>query len=157
MNETFDSTKKNNATEVKRGELPEEILLAEDNDDLRMALTKYILEPRGYKVLAVENGELLLDQLKHDLGAEAAGPDIIITDNNMPGIGGLQILDKIRNDPEYARFKDLPVIVNTGDSVRKEVEELGGIYFLKGNPKEFLALIESELAKRKNKSLESKE
>jgi CheY-like chemotaxis protein len=86
-----------------------------------------LLTEEGYLVDAVENGQLLLEKLNE--GKEKY--DLILTDNNMgmPELRGIDVLKKIREDE---RFRDLPVIVSSGDNVEKIVKELGGVYVAKG-------------------------
>jgi CheY-like chemotaxis protein len=61
----------------------------------------------------------------------------------MPRLDGIEALKEIRAD---ARFKNLPVIVNSGDSgIEKAVLELGAVYFPKGHHKELLKLIDKTL------------
>ena len=67
------------------------ILLVEDNVDSRDLLAK-LLSMNGYDVTSVPDGErgyaAALKQL----------PDLIITDINMPGMDGIALLKKVRND-----------------------------------------------------------
>lgn len=73
------------------------ILLAEDDHDVRVALA-HLLELGGYEVFAVANGAEMLDVLASSilLEANAAAPDIIITDVRMPGFNGLSIIEGLR-------------------------------------------------------------
>lgn len=73
------------------------VLLAEDDQDVRMALT-HMLEMSGYEVLPVANGAEMLDVLAASilLEANASAPDIIITDVRMPGFNGLSIIEGLR-------------------------------------------------------------
>ncbi|MEK7186765.1 MAG: response regulator [Patescibacteria group bacterium] len=103
------------------------ILYAEDDDNLRETMIA-LLEHCGYAVDAVENGHQLIGKLEV---AVAAGVryDLVITDNDMPRVTGLQVLQHIRSDE---RFKGLPVIVFSGSDIRRDVEDAGGVYFGKG-------------------------
>jgi CheY-like chemotaxis protein len=103
--------------ENKEG-LKTRILYAED-DQLFRGLIFEILTMKGYEVKSVENGQLLLDELKQNQY------DLILTDNNMPLMTGLQALKKIRSDEQT---KNIPVIVLSADLIEKKVTELGGIY-----------------------------
>lgn len=102
------------------------ILLAEDTPIWRKNLKRY-LESLNYKVKVVENGKLLLDELS------AGEYDIIITDQNMPEMTGIEALKVIRSTTQK---RDLPVIVLTaGNSeLQSVVEEAGGIYLGKERP-----------------------
>jgi CheY-like chemotaxis protein len=121
MDESFKPQVENKEKLTKR------ILFADDMDMVREMCID-LLTSEGYLVDAVENGQLLLDKLN-----EAKEKyDLVLTDNNMgmPELKGIDVLRKIRGDE---RFKDLPVIVSSGDDVEKKVKELGGVYVSKGS------------------------
>jgi CheY-like chemotaxis protein len=114
------------------------ILLAEDDQTLRGTLVAQ-LERRGYEVVAVENGEKLLEALVTDAF------DLVLTDFDMQTeVNGLLALVKIRRDE---RVKHLQVIVHTAtqsEIVKMEIAEAGGIYLSKKASDEFrYALIET--------------
>lgn len=68
----------------------ETILLAEDEQAVR-ALTRTVLERRGYTVLAARNGEEALA-----LSQEHSGPiHLLVTDVIMPGINGRELADRL--------------------------------------------------------------
>lgn len=60
------------------------ILIIEDDKDITFALTEF-LESEGYKIFAVENGQLALDLLK-----KVALPNLILLDMMMPVMNGWQ-------------------------------------------------------------------
>jgi CheY-like chemotaxis protein len=129
MNEALNSK----LDDLKEGKekLSKWILLAEDYTRAREAYVE-LLTRRGYTVDAVENEQLLLDKLTDEKGKY----DLVITDNTMPKITGIEALRQIRQNEH---FRNLPVIVNSGDTgntTRKTVESLGGIYLNKGGPTE---------------------
>ncbi len=109
------------------------ILVAEDYKDIRN-MVKEMLEDKGYVVEAVENGQLLLDKL-------ATGEfDLIITDQNMPVMKGIEVLKKIR---ATEKTKNLPVIVFSNDeTLQGGVEKLGGIFCDKGHPDSLFTMVE---------------
>lgn len=124
MDESF--PKSTNPTEGKE-KLVKKILLAEDMHAIREIIS-ILLMREGYKVDEVVDGRQLLKKLN-----EAKEKyDLIITDNNMPNLSGLEALRVIHGDP---RFNDIPVIFSSAtldQEIRKEVSELGGICFEKG-------------------------
>ncbi len=89
---------------------PTRVLLAEDNDDMR-ALLKGHLVGMGYEVVAVSNGQALLDELQQTTrhGGYHAEPHLIITDVRMPGFWGLDVLATLRRGDWST-----PVVVITG-------------------------------------------
>ena|SRR3989338_10865278 len=106
--------------------LSKRILVADDEPAIRDIFVM-ALASRGYLVDTVENGQALLNRLL--TGKEKY--DLVITDNNMPLMTGIQALQRIRTND---RFKDLPVIVCTGiPDTEKEriVKEAGGEFLQK--------------------------
>jgi two-component system response regulator Irr len=84
------------------------ILFAEDNDLLRKSLS-YFLGSNGYLVSQCNNGRDAIETLKNNIY------DLIITDINMPQIGGMEIINIVRN--EY--HLNTPIIVLTSCGVEK--------------------------------------
>ncbi|OGI73065.1 hypothetical protein A3D42_01940 [Candidatus Nomurabacteria bacterium RIFCSPHIGHO2_02_FULL_41_18] len=113
------------------------ILYAEDDKIWRRTLQD-LLEYRGCVVEAVENGKILLEKL-------ATGAyDLVLTDNDMPVLTGIQALKKIR---EMEGLRDLPVIVFSGRSsdLEKYVTGLGGTCLNKASTEDLFPAIERAL------------
>lgn len=74
------------------------ILLVDDEADI-LASLKRVLRPRKYEVDTAGNGEEALQKL-------ATSPyDIIVSDLNMPGMTGIELLSRVANDyPEMIRI-----------------------------------------------------
>ena len=79
-------------------------VLLVDDDELIQSSMLAILETLGHSATAVSCGEAALEQLEAGLK-----PDIVILDMNMPGLGGLGTLPRLR-----ALHPDLPVLLATG-------------------------------------------
>lgn len=77
--------------EPRERELVARILLAEDNDEFRTS-TREILAELGYAVTAVGNGEEALAAL----GAATEPIHLLITDVIMPGISGVELAQRVR-------------------------------------------------------------
>jgi signal transduction histidine kinase/HPt (histidine-containing phosphotransfer) domain-containing protein len=71
---------------------PMRVLLADDHEDIRK-LTTYQLERSGHHVTAVSNGKDALDT------ARRASFDVILLDEEMPGLTGVQVVEAIRKKP----------------------------------------------------------
>ncbi len=82
------------------------ILLVDDSTTIRNMLKAY-LQPLGYKVLEAAGGRAGLQQ------AESQALDLIITDQNMPGLDGLGMVKAIR---EGGRNAQVPIIVLTTET-----------------------------------------
>jgi two-component system chemotaxis sensor kinase CheA len=78
------------------------ILLAEDSDFFRSQVCKSI-EAEGYRVLAVEDGQAAWDMLAE----QGQSVRLVVTDVEMPRLGGLELTARIRAD---RRFAQLPVV-----------------------------------------------
>ena len=81
---------------------PRRILVVEDDDEVRHLNTEVLIH-HGYQVDAAENGEVAWQSLN------AGSYDLLITDNNMPRVTGVELLKKVHG----ARMA-LPVIMATG-------------------------------------------
>jgi PAS domain S-box-containing protein len=82
---------------------PIRILLAEDNQSNIDVLQGY-LQVKGYEVVLAQNGSEAL------LRIQAARPDIILMDIQMPGMDGLEAIRHIRAD---VSLRDIPIIALT--------------------------------------------
>lgn len=67
------------------------ILVVDDSREMREFLTEVVFRPEGYQVVAVPCVEDALDVIDRHM------PDLIITDFNMPGMSGLDMLDALRS------------------------------------------------------------
>lgn len=85
------------------------ILVVEDEQALQEAI-KLKLEKDGIDVVTASSGEEALNRLKQ------AKPNLVWLDILLPGINGLEVLRKIRDD---FKMKDLPVVI-VSVSVGKE-------------------------------------
>ncbi|MCX7956542.1 MAG: response regulator [Endomicrobia bacterium] len=80
------------------------ILIAEDEDDLRN-LVKIYLEPYDLEILEAEDGEVAIQIAKEQK------PDLILCDNNMPGLTGYEVLQKLKGDSDTRK---IPIVMVTG-------------------------------------------
>jgi signal transduction histidine kinase/HPt (histidine-containing phosphotransfer) domain-containing protein/ActR/RegA family two-component response regulator len=114
------STEKQSVGGNKPGEQtpprPLRILLADDQNDIR-TLTTYQLKRSGHKVVAVKNGR---DALK---AAKTSRFDVILLDQEMPGLTGDQVAKAIRATPGIKNSKAF-LIASTGNTTPDDVREL---------------------------------
>jgi two-component system chemotaxis response regulator CheY len=99
-------------------------MIVDDSSTMLMSL-RNSLEIAGFKVLAASDGQLAIDQLK------AGGkPDLIITDINMPNMGGIEFIGKAR---AVTGFRFTPILVLTTESQqakRDDAKKLGATGWL---------------------------
>lgn len=82
-------------------ELTPRILIADDEKDI-CDILKRLVQQEGYKAFTAHDGESALKMVRSEL------PDVLLTDFQMPGIDGMELLNKVKEvDP------DLPVIMIT--------------------------------------------
>lgn len=81
----------------------ERVLVVDDSKEIRDYLVEYILEPKGYEVLLAEDGLMGLEM------AVAERPDLMITEQQMPFLTGIDLLQKLRE-----REIDIPAILISG-------------------------------------------
>ena len=84
------------------------ILVADDDPDV-LAVIVETLEPEGYRVLTAGDGTVALDLARKER------PDIVVLDWMMPGLDGLTVCRKLRQDDD-ARLARIPVVLITGRS-----------------------------------------
>jgi two-component system, OmpR family, KDP operon response regulator KdpE len=92
------------------------ILLVDDESAIRRALRPPLLE-LGFQVVEASRGEEALQQLR------AGVFDVVLLDINMPGIGGLETLRRVR--AFAARLPILMVTVRDGEEEKVEALESG--------------------------------
>ena len=97
------------------------ILLVEDNaGDVRLTREALREADVSARLVAVCDGEDALAYLRNEgIHVDAARPDLILLDLNLPRKNGLEVLEEIKGDPELRRT---PVIMLTTSSSARDVE-----------------------------------
>ncbi len=80
------------------------VLVAEDSEEIRRFVEESILGPAGYRVTTVGDGMSALT-----LAGELL-PDFVLTDENMPGLSGLELIRRL-----HSERPDLPVILMSSE------------------------------------------
>jgi two-component system, response regulator len=102
---------------------PVEFLLVEDNpDDLALTLRALRKANLANHIHVARDGAEALDFMFCE-GAHAgrsleSGPKVILLDLKLPKVDGLEVLQKIKNDP---RTKHIPVVVLTSSKEQSDV------------------------------------
>jgi CheY-like chemotaxis protein len=119
------------------------ILLAED-DPFLINIFSQKLSVAGFEVVSAEDGEMALEKII------SCAPDLILLDNFMPKLNGMEVLRKIKSQEET---KNIPVIMFTNANERENVDEamkLGADdYLVKASftPQEVLDIVNKFLEK----------
>jgi two-component system NtrC family sensor kinase len=113
----------------------ERLLVVDDSADMRSSLADALLNPMGFEVLLAENGAEGL------VRALADRPDLIITDQAMPDMTGLEMMHSLREAGH-----DIPTIMITGEgseSIAIQAFRLGAVDYLRKplDPDQLLAAI----------------
>ena len=123
------------------------ILVVDDEPEIANSLAEYLANKGGHTVTKAYDGGEALSLLQGAPGSPAGTVDLVVLDRRMPGISGLEVLEKMREDPtlEYTR-----VVMLTGASGSQEkVEALSSgadDYITKPYyPEELLARVETIL------------
>jgi len=102
------------------------IILLADDDKAICTVLEQAIRRHGYEIIVSDNGKSLLELVEQGRG------DVVITDIMMPGIGGLELIPKIK-----AKRPDLPIIVISAVNTlltAVKVNQLGAYEYL---PKPF--------------------
>ena len=85
------------------------VLLAEDDDDLRMLIAE-TLRAEGFTVIEAPNGLALVETLVSRLEAGERPFDLVVSDVRMPGVTGLSVLEGVL---EWEELGGLPMVLIT--------------------------------------------
>ena len=117
------------------------ILLVED-EEIMISLLQRKLKNEGYEVDVAQDGEEGLEKIKE------TKPDLILLDIMMPKMGGFEMMEKMRDDPD---LKKIPVVIisNSGQPVELDrARELGAKDWLiktEFDPKEVIDKVKKQI------------
>ena len=100
-------------------------LLIVDDEPLNLEILSEYFDGQGYRLSMAENGEVAWAMLR-----QHPDVDLVLLDRMMPGIDGVELLKRIKADPE---LKPIPVIMQTAASAPEQVREgllAGALYYL---------------------------
>lgn len=106
---------------------PIEVLLVEDSPTDVMITREALAEAKILNNLhVVENGEDAIAYVRRKPPyADAARPDLILLDLNIPRKPGHEVLEELKNDPG---LRAIPVVVLTTSSAEEDVLKAYGLY-----------------------------
>src|SRR6186713_2413871 len=89
-------------------------LVVDDFSTMRRIVKNFLVDLGYTNVTEADDGNTALPILK------AGGIDFLVTDWNMPGMPGLELLKAVRADPALAK---LPVLLVTAEAKREQIVE----------------------------------
>jgi two-component system, OmpR family, response regulator CpxR len=119
---------------------PKKTILCVDDNEQALSIRKILLETRGYRVLACNNGEQALEAFRH------GGVDLVLTDLIMPGVDGSRLIDEIKSISPQT-----PAVLISGRVKIYERETLADLFLSKGmyEPAELLERIRLLLVRKR--------
>lgn len=90
------------------------VLVVEDSITMRSLIASTVEELPGFTVIAVGNGFEALKALPLQTF------DLIITDINMPDINGLEIVNFVKNHPNY---RTIPLIIVSTEQSEEDIQK----------------------------------
>ncbi|MEY4194325.1 MAG: hypothetical protein RLZZ226_693 [Pseudomonadota bacterium] len=90
------------------------ILIVDDFSTMRRIIKNLLRELGFNNTIEADDGQTALPKLR------TGGVDFLITDWNMPGMSGIELLRTIRAD---ANLKGLPVLMVTAEAKREQIVE----------------------------------
>jgi sigma-B regulation protein RsbU (phosphoserine phosphatase) len=119
-------------------------ILVVDDTPANLRLLSGMLAEQGYKVRSVINGQMALT------ATQAAPPDLILLDINMPEMNGYEVCERLKADEDT---RDIPIIfISALDATEDKVKAftIGGLDYITKpfQIEEVLARVETHLALR---------
>jgi len=96
------------------------ILIAEDDNDLRKFIVDKILSLGSVEIIEMENGLDAFNYIKKESGSI----DVIITDNNMPMMTGVELLERVSLLGNGASFKAIILVSALLESIESKLPAL---------------------------------
>ena len=119
---------------------PKRTILCVDDNEQALSIRKLMLETRGYRVVACNNGQHALEAFKQ------GGVDLVLSDLQMPGLDGAELVGRIKD-----LSADTPTILFSGKTRIYEKDTRADVFLPKGMyaPIELLERIRIMLIKKR--------
>jgi DNA-binding response OmpR family regulator len=119
---------------------PKKTILCVDDNEQALSIRKVMLETRGYRVLAFNNGEQALEAFR------CGGVDLVLTDLLMPGVDGSRLIEEVKNISPQT-----PAVLISGRTKIYERDTLADAFLPKGmyEPAELLERIRLLLVRKR--------
>lgn len=80
-------------------------ILVVDDEKITLDFFDITLTKLGFEVIKATTGEDALEKLL------LYSPDLILLDNILPKMSGIEVTKKIRNEKKYKKFKNIPIVM----------------------------------------------
>lgn len=119
---------------------PKKTILCVDDNEQALSIRKVMLETRGYRVLAFNNGEQALEAFRR------GGVDLVLSDLMMPGLDGSRLIEEIKKASPQT-----PAVLISGRIKIYERENVADVFLPKGSyePAELLERIRLLLVRKR--------
>ena len=115
-------------------------ILCVDDNEQNLSVRKVMLETRGYRVVACNNGQDALEAFRR------GGIDLVLSDLLMPGLDGTDLIERIKSESPC-----LPAILFSGKIKVYEKDTRADVFLPKGTyaPAELLERIRTLLVRKR--------
>ncbi|WP_410498997.1 response regulator [Chitinibacter sp. S2-10] len=103
--------------------MAKKILAVDDSASIRQ-MVSFTLRSAGYEVVEAVDGNAGLSQ------AKSAQVDLVLTDQNMPGMDGLTMIRSLRGLPQYASTPILMLTTESSDEMKQQGRAVGATGWL---------------------------
>ncbi len=119
---------------------PKKTILCVDDNEQALSIRKILLETRGYRVLACNNGVTALEAFRR------GGIDLVLAALVMPELDGSRLIEEIKS-----RSPQTPVVLISGRTKIYDRETLADVFLSKGmhEPAELLERIRLLLVRKR--------
>ncbi|MDJ0774985.1 MAG: response regulator, partial [Mastigocoleus sp. MO_167.B18] len=100
------------------------VLIVDDAISLRQTLS-LTLQKYGYQVIQAQNGVEALEQLQKNPNIQ-----LVVSDLEMPRMNGFELLNNIRQSPEFIKIPVIILSSRSGDKHRQLAQNLGATAYL---------------------------
>lgn len=99
------------------------ILAVDDSNSIRQMIA-FTLKGAGYQVLEAVDGNDGLNK------AKSKPVDLVLTDQNMPGMDGLTLIKSLRATPQYRNIPILMLTTESSDAMKSQGRAVGATGWL---------------------------
>lgn len=94
-------------------------ILIVDDEPINLEFFDVMLSKLGFEIVKAADGEEALQKV------EETNPDLIILDNIMPRLTGWEVAKKLKQDKEFRKYRQTPIIMFSAmDEVKDKIEGL---------------------------------